>query len=201
MRPGCRARWHRRQLHPACRIDRSRSAGLRKRRHAPSCASAPPGSGGQQHHRGTCCPLFTRTARLAVGSRWRRHAWSPEDLSQGPWPANHATHWPLLQAHPLCTEKAKKLELLGPSQLGCFTGVLAPDSPKVEGPDPPLWHPMVAKAGGRWVQRNGTWSNKRQHESCNKMHECIDNTRCICALFCFSQDQFLKFAMKNNNKF
>ena len=89
----------------------------------------------------------------------------------------------------------------GTSQLGCATGVLAPDSPKVEGPDPPLLHPLVAKEGGRWVQRNGTWSNKRQHESCNYMHECIDNTRCICALFCFARTNSLSLQMINNDKF
>ena len=155
MRPGCRARWHRRQLHPACRIDRSRSAGLRQRRHAGLCLS-------HRLEAGVGSTTAGRAARFLHG----QHAWqwavdgggTPGRLrtfSQGPWPANHATHWPLLQAHPLCTDKAKKLELLGPSQLGCFTGVLAPDSPKVEGPDPPLWNPMVAKAGGRWVQRKG----------------------------------------------
>lgn len=48
-------------------------------------------------------------------------AWGP---SQGHWPANHATHWPLLQEHPLlCTEKAKKLQLLmAPRSLGVNRG-------------------------------------------------------------------------------
>ena len=93
-------------------------------------------------------------------------AWGP---SQGHWPADHATHWPLLQAHPLlCTEKTKKLQLLGPSRLGCSTGVLAPDSHKVEGPDPSLLHPP---SGG--VEGGGGPEEKGLVQKRHDIHEAI----------------------------
>ena len=69
-------------------------------------------------------PAVHTTTRRAVGSRWRRHAVVACGPSQGHWPANHAAHWPLLQEHPLlCTEKAKKLQLLmAPRSLGAQQG-------------------------------------------------------------------------------